>query len=162
MAFCSDSKVAAGRLRMALLTIGFLPAIWFSAADAGQPYAVISRRNAFHLKPRPTPVTEGPRAPLPKIHLTGITTIFQDKRALLKVELPGKPPNTAQSFILTEGQKDGPLQVLQINEKTALVKVDYLGTVTNLTFEKLMPTVVPTARKPPVRWGGIKYRPTLR
>lgn len=60
-------------------------------AFAGNPYSGILQRNAFGLRP-PSPVLkETPHAPLPKVHLTGITTILKGKRALLKVEFPGKP-----------------------------------------------------------------------
>jgi hypothetical protein len=110
-------------------------------AFAGSPYQGISDRNAFHLKPA-TPVnSEKVRTPLPRLHLTGITTILKGKRALLKAEFPAKPPERAreESYILTEGQRAGPIEVLEINEKKEEVKIDNSGTITNLTFEKIAP-----------------------
>jgi hypothetical protein len=128
---------------------------------AADPYAAIYRRNVFHLRPRPIANVQVAHHPLPKIRLTGIITILKGKRALLKVEFPGKPANRAESFILTEGQKAGALEVLKINEKAAQVKVDYSGTITNLTFEKLPPTV-PGPVKPVNRWRGVTYRAAYR
>jgi hypothetical protein len=97
---------------------------------------------------------EHPSTPLPKILLKGITTIFGDKRALLKVQFPAKPPQPAkeQSYILTEGQRDGAIEILEINEKTARVKVDNCGTVMEITFEKPPPTPPPAAPRPNPYW----------
>jgi hypothetical protein len=139
----------------------------FQATFAGDPYTTIYQRNVFHLRPPPAAApVELPRTPLPRIRLTGITTILPGKRALLKVELPGKPANQAQSYILTEGQKAGALEVLKINEKTSLVTVAYSGTITNLTFEKLTPTASPATSPAPtravLRSRGMTYRTAYR
>ena len=132
---------------------------------ADNPYRSILQRNVFGLRPHAPMASEPQRAPLPKVHLTGITTILKGKRALLKVEFPTKPPERPkeESFILKEGQRAGPIEVLEINEKTAQVKVNNSGTVTNLTFEKLAPTPQPST--PPVlapRWNRLPYRPAYR
>ena len=50
--------------------------------------------------------------------------------------------------MLTEGQRDGLIEVLQINEKTAKVKVDNAGTVMEITFEKPSPAPPPAAPRP--------------
>jgi hypothetical protein len=47
--------------------------------------------------------------------------------------------------MLTEGQRDGPIEVLEINVKTAHVKVDNSGTVMDITFEKASSTPPPAA-----------------
>jgi hypothetical protein len=100
--------------------------------------------------------------------LTGITSILGNKRALLEVEFPAKPPQPVkeQSYILTEGQRVGSIEVLEINEKTSRVKVDNSGAVTEITFEKTSPKPPastprpqPNWRRPPtpafVRSGGV-------
>jgi hypothetical protein len=103
-------------------------------------YEAISERNVFGL--RPPPALAGPTNPpvqLPKIILTGITTILGNKRALMKVQPPGMKPNeTAKelSLILTEGQREGEIEVLQIDEKIGSVRVNNSGAVMTLTFEK--------------------------
>lgn len=134
-------------------------------AVAGNPYSGILQRNAFGLRP-PSPVLkETPHAPLPKVHLTGITTILKGKRALLKVEFPGKPSERSKevSYILQEGQREGPIQVLAIDEKTSQVKLNNSGTITNITFETIAAAPnPPPARRPVLQWTGLPYRPSYR
>jgi len=105
----------------------------------GNPYQGIVERNVFNLKPLPPAgPAEPPPAPVPKITLTGITTILGNKRALMKVLEPPKPPQPAkeESYILTEGQRDGEIEVLAIDEQAGSVKVNNHGTVQELTFDK--------------------------
>src|SRR5438876_6958948 len=89
-----------------------------SAPDtSGNPYQGIVDRNVFALKPPPAPQRpEDNKPPPPTIKLTGITTILGNKRVLMNVQMPAKPPEPAklQSFILTEGQRDGEIEVLEI------------------------------------------------
>ncbi len=110
------------------------------ADSSANPYQGIVDRNVFGLKP-PTPVSKGPdteHPPPPKITLTGITTIFHDKRALMNVAMPARPPEPAkqQSFILAEHQREGDIEVLEIDVKTGDVKVSNFGTVVTLNLEK--------------------------
>jgi hypothetical protein len=103
-------------------------------ADSGNPYQGIVDRNVFGLKPPPPPgKPEDKKIDLPPITLTGITTILGNKRALMNVQAPGK---ALQSFILAEGQREGEIEVLEIDEKAGSVKVSQSGTVVPLTFEK--------------------------
>jgi hypothetical protein len=132
---------------------------------ADNPYRSILQRNVFGLRPHPPMASEPLHAPIPKVHLTGIATILKGKRALLKVEFPTKPPERPkeESLILKEGQRAGPIEVLEINEKTDQVKVNNSGTITNLTFEKLAPTPQPPIPPVPVpRWNRMPYRPIYR
>ena len=103
-------------------------------------YEGISERNAFGLRPPPSqPQQEPTAAPLPKITLTGITTILDSKRALMKVAAANaKQPDPTKelSLILTEGQREGEIEVLQIDERAGSVKVRNSGQVMVLTFEK--------------------------
>jgi len=103
-------------------------------------YQTIPERNVFGLRP---PQAQAPpanaSAPLPKITLTGITTILDSKRALMKVAPSGGKqvdPAKELSLILTEGQREGDIEVLQIDERAGSVKVNNSGTVMLLTFEK--------------------------
>jgi hypothetical protein len=116
-----------------------------SPADAPQnPYQAVVERNVFGLKPPPPPPDpEANKPPLPKITLTGIITVGGTKRALMKTPppvgapaKPGEPPKTEQSYILSVDEREGDLQVLEIDEKAGSVKVNYGGNVTELTFEK--------------------------
>src|SRR5690348_6027189 len=87
----------------------------------GNHYHAIVERNVFDLKAPPPPVTAAPvtNTPPPNVKLTGITTILGNKRALFMVqEAPvGGKPQKEESYILTEGQRQGALEVLEINDK---------------------------------------------
>ncbi len=142
-----------------LCALGLAAALSPSAL-AASPYARIYQRNVFHLRPPPPLHTEPAPGPLPKVHLTGITTILRGKRALLKVEFPAKPFERPkqESYILREGERAGPIEVLAIDEKKAEVKVDNSGTVTTLTFEKIASTPAPIPSQALRRLRGLTYR----
>ncbi len=106
------------------------------------PYQSIIDRNVFSLKPPPPPPdpSETAKPTALKITLTGITTILGNKRVLMKTAAPpgkpGEPPKTEQSYILTEGQREGDIEVIEIDDKAGSVKVNNAGTIQTLTFEK--------------------------
>lgn len=109
------------------------------AVEAGEnPYQGIVVRNVFGLKdPPPPPRPEDNKPPPPRIMLQGITTILGNKRVLMKVATPPKPgvKPEEQSLILAAGQRDGDIEVLEIDEKAGTVKVNNFGTITNLNFQ---------------------------
>lgn len=124
------------------------------AAASRNPYQEIAARNIFGLRPpQPVHVEPPPAPPIPKIVLTGITTFFGEKRALLRVQVPAQPrqPAKEESYILSEGQRDGQVEVLKINERTAHVTVEISGQVAEITFEKSPPPPSPPAPSAPVR-----------
>jgi hypothetical protein len=96
------------------------------AASPANPYAGIVERNVFALKPPPTPKPPDPppKPPLPKIELTGITSIFGQKQAMGRVLVP---PNLVNSFFLSEGQREGDVEVLEIDEKAGAVHFNNRG-----------------------------------
>ena len=106
------------------------------------PYQSIIDRNVFSLKPPPPPPdpSEANKPQVVKITLTGITTILGNKRVLMKTAPPPGKPNegakSEQSYILTEGQREGDIEVIEIDDKAGSVKVNNGGTVQTLTFEK--------------------------
>jgi hypothetical protein len=111
------------------------------ATASGNPYTGIVERNVFGLKdpPPPPPPPGSDKLPGPPITLTGITTILGSKRAFMTFQAPHKPnepPAPASSVGLTEGQREGEIEVLQIDEKAGMVRVNSYGAITNLTFEK--------------------------
>jgi len=105
--------------------------------DSANPYNGIVERNVFGLKPpTPPPPVDTKKTDLSPITLTGVTTILSSKRALFNLQTPGKP---VQSFILAEGQRDGDIEVLEIDEKGpggGSVKIKQSGTIQTLTFDK--------------------------
>jgi hypothetical protein len=125
----------------------------------GNPYQGIVDRNVFGLKsPPPPPDPEANKPPPPKVFLTGITTILGTKRALLKWTPPPKPgePAKEQSLTFVEGQREGEIEVLEINEKARTVKVNDYGTITTLDFDK---DGVKVAGGIPPAPGGAAARP---
>jgi len=95
------------------------------------PYQQIAARNVFCLRsPEPAPIV-APAQFLPTIRLTGITTVLGDKRAVLKIQYPG---GQEQGGILREHQRIDEIEVLEIDEKAATVRVSNSGTMMALTF----------------------------
>ena len=122
-------------------TLGLCSALLLSAffSQANQ-YQEIVDRNLFGLKPPPSAESQAPPKPeMPKLTLTGITTILGNKRALLKTApKPGKQGEAAkeESYILAEGQRDGDIEVISIDEKAGIVRLTYGGDPVTLSFEK--------------------------
>jgi hypothetical protein len=126
-------------------------------ADSANPYQGIVDRNVFGLKPAPPPQKSDPneKPPAPKVTLNGITTILGRPRAFMSIQMPAKPPepSKAQTFMLQPGQRDGDIEVLDINEKLegGTVKVSTFGTVQTLTMDKdgaKLPAGAPVAPTP--------------
>jgi hypothetical protein len=108
--------------------------------SSGGPYHGIVARNVFDIHP-PVPhdpaLDKPPTPPPPNIRLQGITDILHRKQVIFKVQLPSKPPAPAkeESYILTEGQREGEIEVLEIDVKAGTVKMNDYGVITNLSIE---------------------------
>jgi hypothetical protein len=98
---------------------------------------------------------------LPKVTPVGITTIL-GKRVLLKVQFLSQPPEPAKevSCILTPGQREGPIEVLAIDETTGSIKVNNSGTEMVLNLDRDGPrqqsAAPPAGASPP---PGLPPRP---
>jgi hypothetical protein len=124
-------------------------------AGTENPYQGIVDRNVFGLRPPPPPPSnEPPKPPIPAINLQGITTILGKKMAFMTIQLPpkGGEPAKPTSFMLSEGERDGDIEVVSIDEVAGTVKVNDFGTITNVAFGKLPSTPAPTMAGGP---GGI-------
>jgi hypothetical protein len=116
-----------------------------SGSDDGNngqaPYSAIWLRNVFDLKPPPPPPSDADpktNAPPSNVKLTGITTIFGKAQALFLVQqtgAPGKPPSAEESYILSVGDRQGGLEVLNINSKASTVRIKHDGLESTITFE---------------------------
>ena len=130
---------------------------------SNNPYQSIVDRNVFALKPPPPPPDpEASKPPPVKITLTGITTLL-GKRALLKSPAPpGKPGEPARpelSYILAPGQREGEIEVLDIDEVGGNVKLRNGGVEVTLNIDKdgpkLTATAAPVPGMPGVAPGAI-------
>jgi len=130
----------------------------------GNPYQGIVESNIFKLKPPPPPPDPADnKPPPPKITLTGITTILGRKLVLMETPpppgKPGEPAKPKQSLILTIGERQGEIEVLEIDEIAGAVKVNNSGNIVTLTFEKdgvkLASTPMPGAPGVPPPPGGM-------
>ncbi len=123
----------------ALLASGSAQAM--SAEAASHPYQTIPKRNAFALKPPAPPETNLPPVLLPRITLVGLIITLGDKRALLNVQFPAKPsePASEQSFLLSVGQRNGPIELLEIDENAGSVRLINSGTPVVVAFDRSSP-----------------------
>ena len=103
------------------------------------PYAPIVVRNMFGLNP-PQPVDPNATQaePPPKITLNGIMSILGRLQAVYKVASTAKPGQPAKDefYILSEGQRQDEIEVIQIDEKANLVTFNNHGTVQELPLVK--------------------------
>jgi len=125
--------VALGGILLSVLVRADVP------GPAGNPYQVIVDRNGFGLKPTPPPPTNAaptnPVAPA-NIKFTGITSDPAGGRKAWMVipAQPGKGSN-AQYLTMAEHEKQGDIEVIEINEKDSIVKILNAGQPVELNFK---------------------------
>ncbi len=134
-----------------------------TADSTANPYHGIVDRNVFNLHdPPPPPDPASTKPPTPKFYLTGITT-FLGKRAMFNTTptpMPGKPGEQPKehSYMLSEGQRDGEVEVLEIDEIAKLVKINYAGEAMTLDFTNNAAKAVASALPPLPGAGGALPR----
>jgi hypothetical protein len=92
-----DQRVLGARLAVTCVALAAFSCSSLGSPQPQNPYRSIALRYVCGRPPRvpPAKTTAVPLAPAPTIVLTGITTIFGDKRALLEITAPpakGQPP----------------------------------------------------------------------
>lgn len=109
------------------------------AVPQSSGYELIPKKNVFRLKEpaQQLPVTQT-NPPLPKVYLTGISTMMNQRLAFLRVPAAAKSgtPVAEQSMMLAEGQREGDIEVLGVDPAAGHVKIRQAGEVVDLTFEK--------------------------
>ena len=128
------------------------------ADTSGHPYQPIVTRNVFGLHDPPPLKIEVPTGPPPpKITLQGINTILGRKQVLFKVAAqpkPGQPGSAEISMVLSPGESQDDIKVLEIDESTGTVKFDNHGTEETKTMENdaakpaFAPVTIPGAANP--------------
>jgi hypothetical protein len=76
---------------------------------------------------------QGRKNPPPQIILNGLTSIFDDRRALFKVQPPGGSDGTA-SYYLAEGRRAGGIELLSVDMTTGKIKVNNHGIVQTVSM----------------------------
>ena len=113
-------------LRKQLLSIsGLLMAVQpVNAGKNSQPFEGITRLNAFRLSTS-TQETR-PNVPVvgrPQVILQGITTLMGHAQVLLSIQKPGSTGVDGVSCVMTEGECQYNMTVLEINSKTGSVRL---------------------------------------
>jgi hypothetical protein len=127
-----------------------------NAATAAQDYSRIPLRNLFGLHEPVQVQPEIVKPQLPKIVLNGVATLG-GKLAFLKVQYPPKPGEPQpgqigeQSLTLSEGQREGGIEMLEINDKAGTIRVNNSGTEMTVGFDKDASKV---AKTPPAGQPG--------
>ena len=100
------------------------------------PYAIISSRNVFRLNavPLPSPEPEVSKADAPAIKITGIIRIGDVARALFVIQ-PKDSKTSPTYFDLAAGERDGILEVVQINPEARKVDIINSGMPMTLTVK---------------------------
>jgi len=128
-------------------------------SSAINPYSAIVERNSFGLKPPPNPadLIKPPPPVVADIKLQGITTILGRKQVLMKVKVPAKPPEPArdQSLVMGEGQREGEVEVLEINPADQSVKVKNGDAVLALNMNDHGEKPTPGASAPTAGAAGV-------
>lgn len=146
------ARIALGSIAACLLLCA---GAYGNTESSANPYQGIVDRNVFGLRPPPPPPSNEPvRPPAPAVALTGITTISGKKLAFMNIQVPPKAGETAkpgpQSFMLGEGEREGEIEVLEIDDKGGTVKLNDYGVITNVPFAK-----VPSTPSAPVNTAAI-------
>jgi hypothetical protein len=150
-----------------LVGAGLLVLLTFPAAalTSDNPYAAIITRNAFALNP-PAPVTNAPAGPVippSDIEFRGLSTLLGRPQALINVKSKPKPPETPKdrSLVMDIGQREGEVELLEINMGEGSVKLRNQGTIVTMNLKDNspkpqaaagLPTVAPAAAGLP---GGV-------
>ena len=114
---------------------GTLRASTSRRVEESNPYSVISERNVFHLNPiPPPPALEPAKVELPDIKLSGFVKIGKSTHALFAWISKDKKKEPIY-YDLSEGQKDGLVEVIKIREEKGEVDILNSGTPATLTLK---------------------------
>jgi hypothetical protein len=130
------------------------------ARGGDSPYSAIWLRNVFDLKPPPPTTTTPAQTTAPSnVQLTGITTMLGTKRVLISVTAgkAGKP----ESYMMREGERQGGLEILEINPKAGTVKINLDGLESTITFSTNAAPAGAAGGPPPMVGGAGTMRPPV-
>lgn len=136
-----------GKLRVSFFVVLVLDANAHAATATpkANPYSkAIVGRNVFSLMPpSPARIVDPPPLPPPRITLQGVTTMLGRRQVLFKVQMPPKPgePTRESFYVRSEGEREGEIEVLEIDERAGTVKFKNHGIVVilNLKNDQALP-----------------------
>jgi len=139
-ALIAGSRLSTLDPRPLVAVVLVITAVTSHALTEGNPYTTIVGRNTFALKPPPPPpdpAANKPPAQPPNISLQGISTILGRPQVLLKLKLPPKPPEGPKelSVVMDVGQREGEVEIVEINAETGAVKINNGGSVLSLNMK---------------------------
>ena len=107
------------------------------------PYSEIALRNVFHLQAIPPRVDLAqpivrPKV-IPQVTITGTTDVCGRRQVLVEISEPGTP---MLKSVVTEGERAGPLEVVQIDVKKSQVRVNIHGEEQLLTLRAPQPSML--------------------
>jgi hypothetical protein len=111
-----------------------------TATARSNPYAkAIVGRNVFSLNRATLPtIVDPPLPPPPLIILQGLTNINRRRQVLFKVQKSGAPAREI-SCVLSEGERQGEIAVLEIDEQSGTVKFNNHGIEQTLKLKNNLP-----------------------
>ena len=109
------------------------------------PYGMIVSRNAFRLSspppPPPPPTNDTVAAAAGGLKLTGFFKLGSSPVHALFVNVPSNPTNTVY-YNLTEGERDGVLELIKINEAEESAEVIHAGTRATVMLKDSKPATM--------------------
>jgi hypothetical protein len=133
--------------------------------DPSGPYAVISERNMFHLNPVPPEAgPEPPKVELPVVKFFGFFRVGRVTKALF-CSLPKDKKEEPTYYNLSEGEKSGFLEVVQIHFEKGEVEVVNSGVTMTLTLKMTAWSESrshPRTKKTPMEYMGYCTKPVRR
>ena len=117
------------------LMVGLGVTMVASAVMADNPYQEIAMKNAFGLKAGPAVVEEAViEKPLPQANLalSGMARLAGEKQVFLSVTVPGE--KRATYLRLGEQEREGGIEILEIDLKNEQVRIKQNGQLIMMTF----------------------------
>lgn len=124
---------------LAFTASAFLSTSVHAVSTASQPYGKIPERNVFGLKdPKDLPVPTAARERPPRITLTGITRYGV---TWVYLTVSGRTPAQTRDCILTVGERDGNIHLLEIDVGKQTAKVNNHGEIEIIELSKDAPAI---------------------
>jgi len=139
--------------------LGISPASGETAGTGGNPYAIISERNVFHLTdPPPPPTKEAPKVEVQKVMFTGIYGKGDSRRALMAVL--SKDNKELPTYLnLAPGERQKNVQLVTIRQNSE--EIDIINDGTPMTLSAKSNSYASLSTPHPAGAGGAQMAQKL-